>query len=131
MNVVIDTNVLISSVLSAKGNPARIVSYVENDVNVRVYYNAGILDEYLRVLSYERLNIAKEKQKNIINLIQKFGKEIEPIQSKIQLPDESDRIFYDTAKTAKAILITGNTKHYPNEEFILTPAEFTVLYEKQ
>ena len=38
--------------------------------------------------------------------------------------DEDDRIFYDTAKTAKAYLITGNKKHYPQENFIFTPADF-------
>jgi hypothetical protein len=42
------------------------------------------------------------------------------------MPDESDRVFYDVAKTAGAYLITGNTKHFPQEPFILTPAEFVV-----
>jgi hypothetical protein len=40
------------------------------------------------------------------------------------MPDETDRKFYDTAKAAGAMLITGNTKHYPDEPFILTPAAF-------
>jgi len=38
--------------------------------------------------------------------------------------DEDDRIFYDTAKSANAVLVTGNKKHYPDESFIMTPAEF-------
>jgi len=28
------------------------------------------------------------------------------------------------AKASEAILVTGNTKHCPNEEFIMSPAEF-------
>ena len=40
------------------------------------------------------------------------------------MPDEDDCVFYDIAKYAKACLITGNTKHYPVESFILTPMEF-------
>jgi len=47
----------------------------------------------------------------------------------ISLPDESDRIFYDTACESKAILITGNKKHYPDEEFIMTPADFLLRFE--
>ena len=38
--------------------------------------------------------------------------------------DETDRIFYDTAVSSGATLITSNKKDYPNEPFILTPAEF-------
>jgi len=38
--------------------------------------------------------------------------------------DETDRIFYDTAKQSGSFLVTGNLKHYPQEIFILTPAEF-------
>ena len=33
-------------------------------------------------------------------------------------------IIIDTAQTAAAILITGNMKHYPNEPFIMTPADY-------
>jgi hypothetical protein len=36
--------------------------------------------------------------------------------------------FYDIAKAADAILITGNIKHYPDEPFILTPAAFIQRY---
>ncbi|MCL2662882.1 MAG: hypothetical protein FWE83_06060 [Oscillospiraceae bacterium] len=36
----------------------------------------------------------------------------------------SDRIFYDTAIASGAVLITGNTKHFPDEPIIMTPSEF-------
>jgi hypothetical protein len=42
----------------------------------------------------------------------------------MKLPDESDRKFYDAAKACHAILITGNQKHFPKENFIVSPAEF-------
>ena len=47
-----------------------------------------------------------------------------PKVSNTPLPDETDRKFYDLAKEVGAILITGNRKHYPDEEFIMTPSEF-------
>jgi predicted nucleic acid-binding protein len=59
-----------------------------------------------------------------MNTIMKYGIIIQPNVSEIMLPDESDRIFYDAAKSASAYLITGNLKHYPNEPHILLPAEF-------
>jgi hypothetical protein len=36
-------------------------------------------------------------------------------------------VFYGAAKSAGADLITGHYKHYPQEAFILTPAEFLKL----
>jgi predicted nucleic acid-binding protein len=47
----------------------------------------------------------------------------------IDLPDEKDRIFYDTAKQRNAILITGNIKHFPEEDFIMSPKDFLERYD--
>ena len=52
------------------------------------------------------------------------GTLIEPVVSNIYLPHEPDRVFYDAAKTAEAILITGNIKHFPKESFVMTPPDF-------
>ena len=122
--VVIDTNVLISALLSIEGNPAKILALITSGEDIQLYYNAVIMREYKRVLSYQRLNIADEKQFRAIWLIENFGTLIEPPTSSMPLPDESDRIFYDTTVESGAILITGNTKHYPTEDFIMTPSQF-------
>jgi len=53
-----------------------------------------------------------------------FGETVAPEQSSIPLPDETDRIFYDTAVASGAVLITGNKKDYPDNPFIFTPADF-------
>ena len=125
MKVVVDTNVLISAVYSPNGNPSKILQLIFSDDKMLLFYNQKILDEYKRVLSYKKFKFSIEKQKVAIENIKDYGDIIEPKPSKINMPDESDRIFYDTAKESGAILITGNKKHYPNESFILTPAEFS------
>ena len=121
--VVLDTNIVISSAISASGNPAAIME-LASDMLIQIYYNNEILDEYKRVLAYEKLKIEREKQEEIIEKIMNIGTLIQSKKSNIPLPDESDRIFYDTAQTAEAILVTGNIKHYPNEPFIMTPASY-------
>jgi putative PIN family toxin of toxin-antitoxin system len=121
--VVIDTNVIISTTISPNGNPAQImnlVSYME----LQLFYSSEILDEYSKVLAYKKLKIPTKTQIKVIESIKKLGTMIVPTTSAIPLPDESDRIFYDTARESGAILITGNIKHYPEEPFIMTPAEF-------
>ena len=75
-------------------------------------------------MSYEKLMIDDEVKIRTINLLKKVGLLIEPVASTIPLPDETDRIFYDTARMSGAILVTGNIRHYPNESNIMTPAEF-------
>lgn len=122
--IVLDTNIVISALLTPEGNPAKIFALVAVSDDILLFYSAEILSEYRRVLSYPRLNIAEEKRLRAVSLIEDFGTLIEPPTSTMPLPDESDRIFYDTAHESGAILVTGNTKHYPIEDFIKTPSEF-------
>lgn len=129
INVVIDTNVLISAALSPEGNPAKINALISSNSELNVFYSADILSEYEKVLSYDRLKIPAETQLSIVRALKDFGKLITPEVSTIPLPDESDRVFYDAAKVSEAFLITGNTKHYPAEPFVITPADFIKYIE--
>jgi putative PIN family toxin of toxin-antitoxin system len=128
MNVVLDTNIIVSAALSPIGNPAKIIAMIPGE-EIQVYYGVGILSEYRDVLSRPRLKIPAELQKRIIEAIVNAGIFFEPTASAIPLPDETDRIFYDTAKEIGAILITGNIKHYPAENFIMTPSQFLSRHE--
>jgi len=124
--VVLDTNIIISAAISDKGNPFAIINLV-SEGKLTMYFNAAILDEYADVLSRDKFNLSVTKQKAVIDKIKEIGRIIVPNVSTIPLPDESDRKFYDTAKVANAYLITGNTKHYPEEPHILTPAQFAAV----
>lgn len=128
MQIVIDTNIVISAALSPQGNPAKIIKFVTDNKDVTLFYNAVILAEYKKVLAYERLHIPEEKQKLVLEAIQEMSEILNPAKSDISMPDESDRIFYDTAKTSGAYLVTGNTKHYPDEPFIFLPTQFLDLF---
>jgi len=124
INVVIDTNIVISTALSKTGNPAKIVNHILDKEEIQIFYTTKIFAEYKKVLAYKRLNIDVESQKSILKEISEIGILIEPTPSTIPMLDETDRIFYDTARESGATLITGNTKHYPSEAFIMTPGEF-------
>lgn len=122
---VIDTNVLVSALLSSKGNPAEVMSLFYFG-KLQIFYTSEILGEYKRVLAYKRLNIAEKTQIGIINAFEAGGTLSDPPKpSTMLLPDESDRKFYDLAKTGGFILITGNRKHFPKDDpLVMTPAEF-------
>ena len=128
IKVVIDTNIIISAALSPSGTPAKIIDMIFED-RIQLFYSSGILAEYTDVLSRPRLKIADKVQSDIITAIKEVGTLTDSTISNIPMIDESDRIFYDTAQTSGAILITGNIKHYPTEEFIMTPSDFFNTHE--
>jgi len=121
--VVLDTNVLVSAMISINSNPARIVNMALNR-ELSVCYNSGILFEYDNVLYRPRFDFNVEKVKNIIGTINESGIELTPDASDFPMIDESDRKFYDLHKAANAILITGNAKHFPKEDLIMSPTAF-------
>ena len=121
--VVLDTNILVSAMLSINSNPARVVNMALNR-ELSVYYNSGILFEYDDVLYRSRFDFNVIKVKNIISTINDSGIELTPDASDFPMIDESDRKFYDLHKAANAILITGNAKHFPKEDLIMSPATF-------
>lgn len=121
--VVLDTNVVVSAVLSDAGIPAKLLRMALKRI-IQLHYSAEILAEYAEVLSRPKLNIPAEKQSHILSAVQEAGGSVLPIVSDIQMTDESDRIFYDVAIASASNLITGNMKHYPKEDFITTPTKF-------
>lgn len=121
--IVLDTNILISAALTEEGNSSKIINMVLNG-ELAVFFSEDIMKEYTDVFSRPKFRALTDLSNVFINGFKVVGNIIEPERSNIHLPDESDRIFYDAAKCAGALLITGNTKHFPSESFILHPAVF-------
>jgi putative PIN family toxin of toxin-antitoxin system len=125
--VVLDTNILVSSLLS-DGPPALIIDWVAGG-KIQPCFDGRILSEYWDVLNRPKFGFSPLRINRLIRDITGAGFGIEASASEgVSMSDESDRKFYDVAKTANAILITGNTKHYPDEPFIVTPAAFVQRY---
>ena len=123
--VVLDTNVIVSAFLSPTGKPAALLLSVLLQ-ELEIQYNTEIMIEYEQVLGRTKFSekIKHTDVQAFLERLRDFGANIINSRSTVAIPDESDRKFYDVAKTANAILITGNKKHYPNEPFIQDPAEF-------
>jgi putative PIN family toxin of toxin-antitoxin system len=120
--VVIDTNVLVSALWSENGNSATIIKMIP--INVTPIFNDSIFDEYSEVLNRPKFSFSASMREGLLIKLRDYGEIVTPQKSGIPMTDETDRVFYDTAVSSGAILITGNKKDYPNEQFVLTPAEF-------
>ena len=126
---VIDTNVIVSSLLTKHHDSATVlVMYAVYSGKVVPLLNEEIVSEYRDVLHRRRLGLNAEKCDFIISLISDLGIAIERIKSDIQMTDEKDRVFYEIALAGMEMgtskLVTGNIKHYPEVDFVVTPSQF-------
>ena len=124
--VVLDTNILVSALMSKMGNPAKIYKMFLSET-ITLVFSDDIMSEYINVLYRPHLRIPADDADKVLDAIRQCGERIKPAKSVFPLVDEDDRMFYDVAKNAGAYLITGNIRHYPSEPFIYTPADFLEL----
>jgi len=130
MNVVIDTNVIVSALLNPYGNPAKILNLVINS-ELTFLYDVRILDEYNRILRRDKFGFARELIYPLIYFLKSEGISVTPNPSSVKFKDEDDKKFYETALSGNAeYLITGNKTHFPEEKFIVSPTEFLDFIKK-
>jgi uncharacterized protein len=128
MKIVLDTNVIVSGLISTDGTPAQIINLLING-RITILYDDRILTEYVEVLSRKKFGFKKEIIDPLMDFIKNEGEYIgaEPINKRFT--DDDDKKFYEVAKTAKAkCIVTGNKAHYPNETIVKSPKEFIEMY---
>ena len=125
MRLVLDTNVVISAFINPNGTPSQIIKLILRR-KADFVYNSVIVSEYEKAALRPKFSmvISSEKIRRFLDIMKSIGYSYDPVPGKMKMIDESDRIFYDTAKESNSILITGNKKHYPKVSFIMQPAEF-------
>ena len=126
---VIDTNVLISSLLKNISVPGQVVDLV-SDKKIIPLVNNKILSEYLEVVQRPKFKFPISKiDKMLSDIIQNaiFIDTDNVEELKEMLPDPKDVVFYEVVMEARkdreAYLVTGNIKHFPFKTFIVTPRE--------
>jgi putative PIN family toxin of toxin-antitoxin system len=126
---VIDTNVLVSAFWSADSVPTGVMALVING-SVIPCYDYRILEEYREVLSREKFGFDAFEVDAILSFIESEGLSVVAEPMTLDLPDDSDRKFFEVATSVSVPLITGNTRHYPDSKLIVTPAEYMARNKK-
>lgn len=131
--VIIDTNVLVSALLSSHEDSATVrLLMMLLDGRIIPVITDGIFSEYGEVLRRKKFRFPEESVSVLLDEIRKKSRMIKPALSDVELPDEKDRPFLDALLTEdETILITGNLKHFPRHERILTARDFLALYDLQ
>ena len=128
---VIDTNVLLSALLSKKADAATVqVLDAVFDKKIIPLYHQDILNEYEDVFYREKFHLKKETVQIVLDAVRQFGIEVSPQSTGTAMIDMDDLIFYEVVMEKRddgAYLVTGNQKHYPSRDFIITPAEMVKI----
>lgn len=109
MRVVLDTNVLVSALLFT-GTSSELVPLWQKGV-ITALLSRGILDEYLRVLSYPKFQLSEEEIKGLIQEeLLPYVKVVNPRRRlRVVERDPSDNKFLECAVSGKAqVIISGD-----------------------
>ena len=125
---VIDTNVLVSALLSKHPDTATVL-LVDRMIRGELIplFSAETISEYREVLSRKKFKFESTLIEALLSFISNFGLMLELSETGEILPDMKDLPFYEVVaekrKTDDAYLVTGNQKHFPIKPFIVTPKE--------
>jgi putative PIN family toxin of toxin-antitoxin system len=128
MRVVLDTNILVSALLSPGGNPARILGLTLNG-KLTPLFDAAILAEYRLVLARPKFGFNQSRIAALMDYLESEGEGVSAEPCPAAFTDEADGKFYEIAITGQAsALITGNIIHFPKEPLVMTPSNFLIFW---
>ena len=132
MNIVLDTSVLVSGLLSPFGPCGEIVRMVSS-AELTLSFDARILTEYKEVLIRPKFRFEKNKIDALLDHIEHRGRVVASSPLQQSLPDCDDEPFLEVAIAAKAVcIVTGNHIHFPPDlcqgVTVFSPSVFLTFY---
>jgi uncharacterized protein len=113
MRVVIDTNVIVSAVLTESGTCARVLGCLRDGL-ITAIVDASVVAEYRSVLQRPRFAAIVSESMAVIDALAAAAEWCDSTLLAPPLPDPGDQCFADLACTARA------------DALVLTPAELLV-----
>ncbi len=128
IRVVLDTNVLVSALISRKGAPAQVLDLIENE-GVALILSEEIFSEYDAVLAREKFSsLPRVKVLKLLKRLRVLSENVKPAVIPRTSPDPADDKFLAASLSGEAdYLVTGNLKHFPKTfrgARILSPNQF-------
>lgn len=135
MKIVLDTNVVVSGLLQARGNPAQVLALALSGA-IQICHDKRILAEYAEVLARPRFKFDPKRVREVLNKIKTDGLALDASgESNLDLPDPDDEPFLAVALAASAdFLVTGNLADYPPDKrrgcIVVSPAAFMTEWQR-
>jgi putative PIN family toxin of toxin-antitoxin system len=134
MKIVLDTDVLVSGLISPFGPPARILRLLAAG-DLLICYDARIIAEYHDVLNRQKFGFNRDSVEWLLDYFVQNGQAVAAVPLAKPLPDADDEAFLEVAFSGQAdALVTGNLSHFPKRFCgkinVLSPADFLAFYQK-
>ena len=134
VRIVLDTNVLVSGLLSPQGASARALGLLL-EVEIGLCVDARIVYEYREVLSRPEWKFSPDDALIVLDALLADALTVMPSPMNLTLPDQDDVMFVETAIAAEAdAIVTGNKKHFPRKVIkipVLSPAELIQDFKRK
>lgn len=112
MRVVVDTNVLVSALLTAGGAPDQVIQLILQGELVPLV-DSRVLGEYDEVLCRPRFMFERSAREDLMRAISSLAEHVVAPPLKVSLPDPDDRMFVEVALAGAAdAIVTGNVAHF-------------------
>lgn len=133
MLIVLDTNILVSALLSAFGASARVLDLALGG-DVQLAYDDRIMSEYREVLARPKFGFAPAEVRELLHYLAATGEPVTPRPLAVTLPDPTDLPFVEVSLQAHAPLVTGNASHYQQAislgMIVLSPSAFIASWHQ-
>ena len=126
MRIVLDSNVLVSALLSPNGVPAAVLQLVLAG-RVVLCLDARIVSEYREVLRRAKFGFGTRLIDELLEFLESEGELVASVP--LSLPDPGDAMFLEVAAAGGADhVVSGNLRHFPMRECrgvsVLSPRGF-------
>lgn len=124
MRVVLDTNVVVSAMLSPNGASAAILRAVL-DGRLCLLVDNRIVFEYSDVLCRPTFRFDTSDVRAFLDFVEHEAEYVNALPTDAPFDDPDDRPFYEVALSGDAdCLVTGNTRHFPEHPVVGAPTQF-------
>ncbi len=136
LRVVIDTNHIISAILSARGASAKLIDWMTREEDYfRLLISPPIWDEYTTVADWLIPDSKQLEKERVLKTLRAQSEWIEPEIQLTVCSDVSDNCFLECAVAGEAnYLVTKNIRHFPLKVYanvkIVRISHFLTVLEK-
>ncbi len=119
IRAVIDTNHIMSAILSSKGASAKLIDWMTKEEDYfRLLISEPVWKEYSAVADWLIPETRHSEKKRILNVLYSGAEKIEPEIRLNACSDESDNRFLECAVAGNAdYLVTKNIRDFPHKEY--------------
>lgn len=135
MRIVLDTNILVSAVLTPGGAAHQVVQLVLRG-DLQLCVDSRIVAEYREILARGKFGFSASLVEEFLETLLEEAQEILPEPLPGRFPDEEDRVFLEVAVSGGAeALVTGNARHFhaavEQKIAVKSPSEFLAWWARR